>query len=176
MLSKSFLRRSSSYSLSSRPSCSSFLVSLADPFYGLLPCETNFGVSILIEQHHLQFEEIFLYGLRKRIRVVQRSRSSVNMHLQRSKETLSSEATLFPACVAHVTSARESPAVRQRARPCCRARGRIIIVTWCHRDLSPGESSLKPDELVRSLRSLSLRSSNSFAWHVPQEEKLGCRP
>lgn len=24
--------------------------------------------------------------------------------------------------------------------------GRIIIVTWCHRDLSPSEESLKPEE------------------------------
>lgn len=26
--------------------------------------------------------------------------------------------------------------------------GRIIIVTWCHRDLAPGEAALQPDELV----------------------------
>lgn len=26
--------------------------------------------------------------------------------------------------------------------------GRIILVTWCHRDLQPGETSLKPDEKV----------------------------
>lgn len=33
--------------------------------------------------------------------------------------------------------------------------GRIIIVTWCHRDLDEGENSLKPDELV-SVRTLTL--------------------
>jgi hypothetical protein len=26
--------------------------------------------------------------------------------------------------------------------------GRVILVTWCHRDLKPGEKSLKPDEQV----------------------------
>jgi len=29
--------------------------------------------------------------------------------------------------------------------------GRIILVTWCHRDLEPGEKSLKPAEQVRNL-------------------------
>lgn len=28
--------------------------------------------------------------------------------------------------------------------------GRIILVTWCHRDLKPGEKSLKLDEQVHN--------------------------
>lgn len=28
----------------------------------------------------------------------------------------------------------------------CSPGGRLIIVTWCHRELQPGESTLKPEE------------------------------
>jgi SAM-dependent methyltransferase len=41
--------------------------------------------------------------------------------------------------------------------------GRVLIVTWCHRELAPGEQSLRSDEL--SLLS-KINKGNDGALHV----------